>query len=68
VHQRPLKGKKTDPGVTNIRNVKSPHWRRMAAVAYRHCHQPTRRLQSKLHRLARAAYKQILNSTEYRFR
>jgi putative SOS response-associated peptidase YedK len=22
-----LKGKKTDPGVTNIRNVKSPHWR-----------------------------------------
>lgn len=23
-----LKGKKTDAGVTNIRNVKSPHWRR----------------------------------------
>lgn len=23
-----LKGKKTDPGVTNIRNGKSPHWRR----------------------------------------
>src|SRR3984893_12594519 len=23
-----LKGKKSDPGVTNIRNVKSPHWRR----------------------------------------
>lgn len=23
-----LVGKKTDPGVTNIRNVKSPHWRR----------------------------------------
>jgi putative SOS response-associated peptidase YedK len=23
-----LQGKKTDPGVTNIRNVKSPHWRR----------------------------------------
>jgi putative SOS response-associated peptidase YedK len=23
-----LKGKRTDPGVTNIRNVKSPHWRR----------------------------------------
>ena len=23
-----LKGKKTDPGVTNIRNAKSPHWRR----------------------------------------
>jgi putative SOS response-associated peptidase YedK len=23
-----LKGKKTDPGVTNIRNTKSPHWRR----------------------------------------
>src|ERR1700761_8586429 len=23
-----LKGRKTDPGVTNIRNVKSPHWRR----------------------------------------
>jgi putative SOS response-associated peptidase YedK len=22
-----LKGKKTDPGVTNVRNVKSPHWR-----------------------------------------
>ena len=23
-----LQGKRTDPGVTNIRNVKSPHWRR----------------------------------------
>ena len=23
-----LKGKKTDPGVTNVRNTKSPHWRR----------------------------------------
>jgi putative SOS response-associated peptidase YedK len=23
-----LEGKKTDPGVTNIRNTKSPHWRR----------------------------------------
>jgi putative SOS response-associated peptidase YedK len=23
-----LEGRKTDPGVTNIRNVKSPHWRR----------------------------------------
>jgi putative SOS response-associated peptidase YedK len=23
-----LKGKKCDPGVTNVRNVKSPHWRR----------------------------------------
>jgi putative SOS response-associated peptidase YedK len=23
-----LAGKKTDPGVTNVRNVKSPHWRR----------------------------------------
>jgi putative SOS response-associated peptidase YedK len=22
-----LKGRKTDPGVTNIRNVASPHWR-----------------------------------------
>lgn len=26
-----LKGKKTDPGVTNVRNVKSPHWRRWLA-------------------------------------
>jgi putative SOS response-associated peptidase YedK len=23
-----LKGRKSDPGVTNVRNVKSPHWRR----------------------------------------
>ena len=23
-----LQGKKSDPGVTNVRNVKSPHWRR----------------------------------------
>src|SRR4051812_34601624 len=23
-----LKGKKSDPGVTNVRNTKSPHWRR----------------------------------------
>jgi putative SOS response-associated peptidase YedK len=28
-----LKGRKTDPGVTNIRNVASPHWRRPSAAA-----------------------------------
>src|SRR3984893_17242478 len=27
-----LKGKKSDPGVTNIRNVKSPHWRRWLGI------------------------------------
>ena len=27
-HSFALQGKRTDPGVTNIRNVKSPHWRR----------------------------------------
>ena len=27
-----LQGKKTDPGVTNVRNVKSPHWRRWLGV------------------------------------
>src|SRR6266478_3801789 len=30
-----LQGKKTDPGVTNIRNVKSPHWRRWLGVENR---------------------------------
>lgn len=30
-----LKGKKTDPGVTNIRNVKSPHWRRWLGIESR---------------------------------
>lgn len=30
-----LEGKKTDPGVTNIRNTKSPHWRRWLGVAHR---------------------------------
>lgn len=30
-----LKGKKTDPGVTNVRNVKSPHWRRWLGVEAR---------------------------------
>ncbi len=30
-----LKGKKTDPGVTNVRNVKSPHWRRWLGVENR---------------------------------
>ncbi len=30
-----LKGKKTDPGVTNIRNTKSPHWRRWLDVENR---------------------------------
>ncbi|MCG7360420.1 SOS response-associated peptidase [Roseomonas sp. ACRSG] len=30
-----LEGKKTDPGVTNIRNVKSPHWRRWLAPEHR---------------------------------
>ena len=28
-------GKKTDPGVTNIRNVKSSHWRRWLGVESR---------------------------------
>src|SRR6202453_5451336 len=30
-----ITGKKTDPGVTNIRNVKSPHWRRWLGVESR---------------------------------
>ena len=30
-----LVGKRTDPGVTNIRNVASPHWRRWLAVRNR---------------------------------
>lgn len=30
-----LKGKRTDPGVTNIRNLASPHWRRWLGVAHR---------------------------------
>ena len=30
-----LQGRKTDPGVTNIRNVKSPHWRRWLGVESR---------------------------------
>jgi putative SOS response-associated peptidase YedK len=30
-----LKGKKTDPGVTNVRNVQSPHWRRWLGVESR---------------------------------
>jgi putative SOS response-associated peptidase YedK len=30
-----LEGRKTDPGVTNIRNTKSPHWRRWLSVENR---------------------------------
>jgi putative SOS response-associated peptidase YedK len=30
-----LKGRTTDPGVTNVRNVKSPHWRRWLGEASR---------------------------------
>jgi putative SOS response-associated peptidase YedK len=30
-----LKGKKCDPGVTNVRNVKSPHWRRWLGAEHR---------------------------------
>lgn len=30
-----LKGKKTDPGVTNIRNAASPHWRRWLGIEHR---------------------------------
>jgi putative SOS response-associated peptidase YedK len=30
-----LQGKKTDPGVTNIRNTKSPHWRRWLGPEFR---------------------------------
>ncbi|MEO1639238.1 MAG: SOS response-associated peptidase family protein [Pseudomonadota bacterium] len=30
-----LKGKKTDRGVTNVRNTKSPHWRRWLGVGNR---------------------------------
>ncbi|MEN3230153.1 SOS response-associated peptidase [Methylorubrum rhodesianum] len=30
-----LKGKKTDPGVTNVRNTSSPHWRRWLSPEHR---------------------------------
>ncbi|ALN75751.1 hypothetical protein M673_23650 (plasmid) [Aureimonas sp. AU20] len=30
-----LKGRATDPGITNIRNTKSPHWRRWLGPAHR---------------------------------
>jgi putative SOS response-associated peptidase YedK len=30
-----LQGKKSDPGVTDIRNTKSPHWRRWLGVENR---------------------------------
>ena len=30
-----LQNKKTDPGVTNVRNVKSPHWRRWLTLEHR---------------------------------
>jgi putative SOS response-associated peptidase YedK len=30
-----LKGRNSDPGVTNIRNTASPHWRRWLALEYR---------------------------------
>jgi len=30
-----LAGKKTDPGVTNVRNTKSPHWRRWLSPEHR---------------------------------
>ncbi|MDP5308640.1 SOS response-associated peptidase [Paracoccus spongiarum] len=30
-----LKGKRTDPGVTNIRNTRSPHWRRWLGIEHR---------------------------------
>lgn len=30
-----LEGKKTDPGVTNVRNTASPHWRRWLGEAHR---------------------------------
>ena len=30
-----LKGRKSDPGVTNVRNVKSPHWRRWLGTEHR---------------------------------
>jgi putative SOS response-associated peptidase YedK len=30
-----LKGRTTDPGVTNVRNIASPHWRRWLGVEHR---------------------------------
>jgi len=30
-----LEGKKTDPGVTNVRNLASPHWRRWTGIEHR---------------------------------
>src|ERR671913_310667 len=30
-----LKGRRTDPGVTNVRNVTSPHWRRWPGIEHR---------------------------------
>jgi putative SOS response-associated peptidase YedK len=32
-----LQGKKSDPGVTNVRNVKSPHWRRWRGALDERC-------------------------------
>jgi putative SOS response-associated peptidase YedK len=32
-----LKGKKSDPGVTNVRNVKSRHWRRWLRGGFQNC-------------------------------
>ncbi|MCQ0989325.1 SOS response-associated peptidase [Jiella marina] len=32
---RALENRRTDPGVTNIRNTKSPHWRRWLGVEHR---------------------------------
>jgi len=37
-----LQGKKSDPGITNVRNVKSPHWRRWLGIENRcRCHSRT---------------------------
>ncbi len=30
-----LKGRKSDPGITNVRNTASPHWRRWLGVEWR---------------------------------
>jgi putative SOS response-associated peptidase YedK len=34
-HSQPVKGRNSDPGVTNVRNVSSPHWRRWLGVESR---------------------------------
>ena len=51
-----IEGRKSDPGVTNIRNVSSPHWRRWLGVESRRVVAPLAAMARRREPMRRAVF------------